>query len=491
LIKDLGPNWWVKIGDFGISKRAEEGGTVLRTLNGTPGFLAPEILVQNGMMDVEGFPTEQAYTNKCDIWSLGEIIYRSTCGESPFPKSLIAYVKGTAKFPLEKLEEYKVSKEGIDFIENLMKAIPEDRLTAAKALEHAWLATQHPSPRSSGEFSRYVAEQLLPLTILIGVSSLEALPSTLSLPATDSTEQSGSASEWAQASACWSTLDDTSALTNEAAQTIMQAAPVDVPIEKTPAPPAGENSNATVAPCVAEQSASPARVNAPDFAGANSGKDLTDEEKGRNDEPRDMDLPAGPSGQNDLPTTPSGSHKAEGYSTSAEFMKNFPLLREENMTKDQGTAAIPNLGDENSANSAQSTENKTEQNSAQLLGMLAEHDHFGTDSKIEKEFFGNILHSPPKKPLPPPKGILRKPTEKFPENPVSLRKEAASQSPSLEGEAVERTKISRSRLDLEVLREAGERFTVYPNYIIVHRFLTEVEIARLTIRTYTIRAERG
>lgn len=160
MIKELGPNWWVKIGDFGISKRAEEGGTALRTLSGTPGFLAPEILVQ--MLEVEGFSTEQAYTNQCDIWCLGEVIYRSLCGESPFPKSLISYVKGTAKFPLHKLEECRVSKEGIEFIENLMKAIPEERFTAAKALEHAWLAKQHPSPRSSGEFSGYVRKLHIP-----------------------------------------------------------------------------------------------------------------------------------------------------------------------------------------------------------------------------------------------------------------------------------------------------------------------------------------
>jgi serine/threonine protein kinase len=156
LIKNSGAEWWVKIADFGISKRAEEGGTVLKTFNGTPGFLAPEILAQHGMMDVEGYSSSNAYTNKCDIWSMGEIIYRCLCSEPPFPRSLITYVKGTVEFPRDKLEEHQVTKEGIDFIRHLMKADPEGRLTAAQALEHVWLAAQHPSPRSSGEFPRYV-----------------------------------------------------------------------------------------------------------------------------------------------------------------------------------------------------------------------------------------------------------------------------------------------------------------------------------------------
>ena len=36
-------HWWVKIGDFGLSKRAEEELAVSSTLKGTLGFLAPEL----------------------------------------------------------------------------------------------------------------------------------------------------------------------------------------------------------------------------------------------------------------------------------------------------------------------------------------------------------------------------------------------------------------------------------------------------------------
>jgi serine/threonine protein kinase len=36
-------DWWVKIGDFGISKRADDGLAASSTLRGTLGFLAPEL----------------------------------------------------------------------------------------------------------------------------------------------------------------------------------------------------------------------------------------------------------------------------------------------------------------------------------------------------------------------------------------------------------------------------------------------------------------
>ena len=87
-MKSKGPDWWVKIGDFGISKRAEEGLTALRTLNGTPGFLAPELLAQFGLFDDSDFDMSEEYTVAVDIWSLGEIVFRALTGTQAFPKVL-------------------------------------------------------------------------------------------------------------------------------------------------------------------------------------------------------------------------------------------------------------------------------------------------------------------------------------------------------------------------------------------------------------------
>ena len=58
-----GPDWWVKIADFGISKRATEGLTALRTEIGTPAFTAPEV---DGLLQI-GEGSDESYTHAVDI----------------------------------------------------------------------------------------------------------------------------------------------------------------------------------------------------------------------------------------------------------------------------------------------------------------------------------------------------------------------------------------------------------------------------------------
>ena len=140
-MKSKGPHWWVKIGDFGISKRAEKGITALRTFSGTPGFLAPEILIQQGLLDYPDLESGREYTVAVDIWSLGEIAFRALTGGQPFPR-LGAYVNGRSPFPIDVLQKYGISKEGCDFLKSLLAPIPKDRLTAKEALFHIWFEPQ-------------------------------------------------------------------------------------------------------------------------------------------------------------------------------------------------------------------------------------------------------------------------------------------------------------------------------------------------------------
>ncbi|OAL46570.1 kinase-like protein [Pyrenochaeta sp. DS3sAY3a] len=155
LIKSLGPDWWVKIGDFGISKRAEEGLTALRTFSGTLGFLAPEVLVQNGFLDCDDFGELREYTVAVDIWSLGEIVFRALVNKPPFPTGLASYIKGTASFPDHILRSHDITDNGRDFVRKLLLPMPTDRLSAEDALEHPWVESQKSaSPRPSGELER-------------------------------------------------------------------------------------------------------------------------------------------------------------------------------------------------------------------------------------------------------------------------------------------------------------------------------------------------
>lgn len=60
----------IKLIDFGLSKR-QDGNNKLKTIAGTPYYMAPEVL--NGV-----------YDSKVDIWSLGVLLYVFMSGYLPF-----------------------------------------------------------------------------------------------------------------------------------------------------------------------------------------------------------------------------------------------------------------------------------------------------------------------------------------------------------------------------------------------------------------------
>lgn len=155
-MKSKAPDWWVKIGDFGISKRAEEGLTALRTMIGTPGFLAPEVLLR--FWEDSDFESSETYTAAVDIWSLGAIAFHTLTGKMAFSNgSLQKYMSGTWSLPVEVLHAHGVSSEGCDLLRSLMAPTPKDRLTAKEALGHLWIDPQSPSSaRSSAEMQRYL-----------------------------------------------------------------------------------------------------------------------------------------------------------------------------------------------------------------------------------------------------------------------------------------------------------------------------------------------
>ena len=85
-----------QVADFGVSKRATEGLTALRTQRGTPAFMAPEVL---GFIQSND-ESNDSYTNAVDIWSLSVITFFILTGEILFkdPRRLGQYVAGTLNF---------------------------------------------------------------------------------------------------------------------------------------------------------------------------------------------------------------------------------------------------------------------------------------------------------------------------------------------------------------------------------------------------------
>jgi hypothetical protein len=103
--------------------------------------------------------------------------------------------------------------------------------------------------------------------------------------------------------------------------------------------------------------------------------------------------------------------------------------------------------------------------------------------------------TPPKEPQPAVKGILRKPTEKFPEEPEPIREGVAPHKDALKGKDIpigaRWTRIDRRLVNPQALEEAKERFEERMDCVIVLRVLTKQEIQKLADRTKKIRERRG
>ena len=122
----------IKIADFGLAKLVSEA-DMMATACGTPGYVAPEIL--------SGTP----YDEKCDMWSLGVILYILLCGFPPFydenNAELFAQIKaGNFDYPSPYWDD--VSEGAKSLIDGLLVVDPAARLSAAEVLQHPWVVTK-------------------------------------------------------------------------------------------------------------------------------------------------------------------------------------------------------------------------------------------------------------------------------------------------------------------------------------------------------------
>ncbi|KAJ3574517.1 hypothetical protein NPX13_g4342 [Xylaria arbuscula] len=137
------PDWWVKIADFGLSKRVE-GNTALRTQVGTMAYVAPEVL---GIFTLEDLAlprgTIPVYSMAVDIWSLGLMVYRMRTGQAAFEESqdLSHFVILRRPLSKELLRSHGASDGCIKFIESCLVPSPQERPTVDKLVGDAWLGS--------------------------------------------------------------------------------------------------------------------------------------------------------------------------------------------------------------------------------------------------------------------------------------------------------------------------------------------------------------
>jgi serine/threonine protein kinase len=131
--------WWVKISDFGISKRSTDGRLAFSTVNiGTQEYIAPEVRLITPKHKGE----KASYTVAADMWSLGAICVRLITANPAFDlKGLVEYFYGGERFdPEHALASDGATQEGRDFVSAIMDRDPKHRPQAHEAIKHAWMA---------------------------------------------------------------------------------------------------------------------------------------------------------------------------------------------------------------------------------------------------------------------------------------------------------------------------------------------------------------
>lgn len=154
----------LKICDFDLGS-----GIILDSTDTSP-LMTPELLTPVGSCEfmapeVVDVWTDQAwsYDKRCDMWSLGIILYILLCGYPPFygqcgddcgwemgqackgcQESLFQRIQD-GNYDLPDDESCHISEEAKDLLQHLLVRDPHDRYSASEVLDHVWVSMTHTS----------------------------------------------------------------------------------------------------------------------------------------------------------------------------------------------------------------------------------------------------------------------------------------------------------------------------------------------------------
>ncbi|OII71297.1 calcium calmodulin dependent protein kinase [Cryptosporidium ubiquitum] len=118
----------IKIVDFGLSAVFENQKKMKERL-GTAYYIAPEVL-------------RKKYDEKCDVWSIGVILFILLAGYPPFggqtDQEILKKVE-KGKYTFDSPEWKSVSEGAKDLIKQMLQYDSQRRISAQQALEHPWI----------------------------------------------------------------------------------------------------------------------------------------------------------------------------------------------------------------------------------------------------------------------------------------------------------------------------------------------------------------
>lgn len=119
----------LKLIDFGFAKIWDPS-TLMLASCGSIAYVSPDVLKGEG------------YTSKCDLWSLGVIVFMLLVGYPPFhgsEKDMRTNILAASVDWSHKSRWRKVSEDAVDFVKCLLVKDPVQRMDVGQALEHKWL----------------------------------------------------------------------------------------------------------------------------------------------------------------------------------------------------------------------------------------------------------------------------------------------------------------------------------------------------------------
>ncbi|XP_057687334.1 serine/threonine-protein kinase Chk2 [Corythoichthys intestinalis] len=125
----------IKVTDFNQSRIVEEA-ALMRTLCGTPSYLAPEVLTYAA-------GGGGGYGLAVDAWSLGVLLFVCLCGYPPFHENFHELsvseqiIRGS--FTMLPAKWRHVSEQAKEVVRKLLVVDPAQRMSIDEALQHAWM----------------------------------------------------------------------------------------------------------------------------------------------------------------------------------------------------------------------------------------------------------------------------------------------------------------------------------------------------------------